>query len=193
MKPPRRRWAGRSSGCAAIPTSSPSWSRRSTRTAAISGRPRSWSCSGRGRSSTSRAATSPRRSSTSANGRSRTATTILVSIADLHENADHLPGPRALRSVPLRRRQAPDVRLAAVRRRDPALHRRRLRQHRDGCGAANGVAALRHRDRRRPGREGAPPRRRLHAEGRRPRRGAPPQVVSAVVSNLVDMMNGAME
>ena len=118
--------------------------------------------------------------------------TILVSIADLHENADIFPNPE--RFDPYR----------FVDTKPPTFAwlpfgggtRRCI-----GAAFANTEmdvvlrTVLRHfrsrptTPRTRRSTTGASPIR----QGRRPRGGAPPQVVSAVVSNLVDMMNGAME
>ena len=79
---------------------------------------------------------SQRRCSNSANGASR----------GLLHRRQHFPaarellcGPGSVRPVPIRRQSAADVRVGAVRRRDAAVHRRRVRQHRDGRGATNSM------------------------------------------------------
>ncbi len=100
--------------------------------------------------------------------------TVMIAIANVHANADVFPNPERFDPIPLRRHQDADS-LGAVRRGNASLHRSRVRQCRDGCGAANGVAALRDRDRRRPGREDPFPGHRLHAKGRRPHRRASPR------------------
>ena len=69
--------------------------------------------------------------------------TILVSIADLHENADTFPNPERFDPYRFVDSKPPDVRVAAVRRRNAPLHRRRLREHRNGRRAADGVAHFR--------------------------------------------------
>ena len=84
---------------------------------------------------------------------------------------------------------AVDVVVHPVRRRYPALRRCGVRQRRDGRRAANGVAQLRDRDHHRARREGALPRRRLHAGGRRPHgrcaAGSPPLGLTCSAASAV--------
>ncbi len=76
---------------------------------------------------------------------------IVVAISQLHGRADDFPRPDRFDPHAVHRHAAADLRVRPVRRRYPAVRRRGVRQCRDGCGAANGVAALRYRyDRRRP-------------------------------------------
>jgi cytochrome P450 len=56
----------------------------------------------------------------------------------------NLPRAGALRPVPIHRRQAVGVRVDPVRRRHPPVCGSRVRQHGDGCSAANGVAPVHH-------------------------------------------------
>ena len=84
-----------------------------------------------------------------------------------------VPESGAVRSATVHRKP-PAARVDSVRRRHPALRGRRVRERGDGRSTANGVAALHYRDDDGAGREDAFPRGGLHAEGRRPHRGAPP-------------------
>ena len=104
--------------------------------------------------------------------------------AGLFDRRLHLADPRPLRGFS----EPGALRPAALHRRRPSTFawipfgggtRRcvgcRLRQRRDGCGVANGAAALHHRHHDGAGREESLPRGRLHAQGRRPHRRAPPR------------------
>ncbi len=169
-----RPWAGPSSGSAVIRRCWPDWWPRPPPMATNTVRPPSWRCSATAPSSTSPAATSTHRQSGWASGRFRVGT------------RSSWPSPRSRR--PRRSSPTPDrfdpqrfvgsrpgPGLATVRRRHPALRRGGVRQRRDGCGAANGAAPLRHRHHHRTGRKGALPRRGLHPGGGRTHRRTSPR------------------
>ena len=175
MKPPRRRWGGRSSGYAAIPQCLPSSSKENDdgrQRVPPGDHPRD--CSGSAPSSTSPAATS-----TAPHfdlGEWRIPHGYIDDGRD-RQTARQSPTSSRIPSASTRTGSSatrPPTCVGAVRRWHPALHRGRVRQRRDGRRAANGVAALRDRDRQRPGREDPLPWHRVHAQGRRPHRRAPP-------------------
>src|SRR3984893_4557012 len=103
---------------------------------------------------------------------------------------------RPLQPAALHRLQTAQLRVDPVRRRRPSLCGSRVRQHGDGCRAANGVAPVHYRDHHCSGREVAFPGRCLYPEGRwKDRRPSALRsaVMTADANQLVDMMNGALE
>ena len=120
--------------------------RRPTTTSYV--RRRSSRCSDTARSSTPPAGTSTRRTSNSANGPIPRGYTIIVSIARLHADAELFPDPDRFDPQRFVGAKPPSFGWLPVRRRRAALCGRGVREHGDGCRAANGVAPL--HDRRPP-------------------------------------------
>ena len=75
--------------------------------------------------------------------------TVIVRLADIHENPEIYPHPERFDPHRFRGTKAVAPTWLRVRWRSMSMHRRRFRDRRDGCRAANGVAELPDPDRRR--------------------------------------------